>query len=515
MVACQQKRIATPMDLTQESLIPLPQNLSATGSSFLFNDKSIVYYDAASQELKKEATYLSDNLRQPMGFTLNIQASKKTPAAGNVYLRLSHNDSIQGDEGYKLQITEDLIIIEANKSVGIYRGIQTLIQLLPAEIVALKKQDIIWEVASGTIIDAPEYEYRGAMLDVSRHFFDVTEVKKYIDYLAMYKFNVLHLHLSDDQGWRIEIKSWPKLTEIGSLTEVGGGKGGFFTQAQYADIVAYAQARHIIIIPEIDMPGHTNAALASYAELNCDGIARDAYTGTRVGFSSLCVPKEITYTFIDDVIRELAAITPGPYIHIGGDESHSTKLEDYIPFINRVQDIVNKHGKQMIGWDEVQHAALKPSSVAQYWAEAENALGAMHQKAKVIMSPAKNAYLDMQYDSISPLGLHWAGYIEVDTAYNWDPASYVEGIKKEHILGVEAPLWSETVENITDVEYLLFPRLPGYAEIGWTKANLRNWDNYKLRLAAQKARFDALHINYYKSPKVPWAEKTITETTNE
>lgn len=511
LASCQQKRIATPMNLEKERLIPKPVLLDATGSSFLLHEESGIYYEPSNvelfnAELMEVAGFLAETLRPATGFDLPVQSATEVPHPGNIFLKLSTNDSIVGDEAYKLHINEDVLQIEANKPVGVFRSIQTIRQLLPATIESSEKRDTIWEIASGTIVDYPEYGYRGAMLDVSRHFFEVNEVKRFIDHLTAYKMNVLHLHLTDDQGWRIEIKSWPRLTEHGGKTEVGGTDGGYFSQEQYSEIVQYAKERYITVIPEIDMPGHTNAALASYAELNCDGKARDLYTGTKVGFSTLCTDKEITYKFIDDVIGELAALTPGPYIHIGGDESHVTKLEDYIPFINRVQDIVNKHGKQMIGWDEVQHAKLKPTSVVQYWAKAENALGAIGQNAKLIMSPAKNAYLDMQYDSISPLGLHWAAYIEVDDGYNWDPANYVEGISKEHILGIEAPLWSETIKTMKDIEYLLFPRLPGYAEIGWTPAKERNWEDYKQRLADQKERFEALNINYYPSTRVPWPE---------
>jgi len=318
--------------------------------------------------------------------------------------------------------------------------------------------------------------------------------------------NVLHLGLSNDQGWRIEIKSWPNLALHGGSTQVGGGKGGYYTQEQYSDIVKYAKERYITIVPEIDMPGHTNAALASYAELNCNGKATELYTGTEVGFSTFCTGKEITYKFIDDVFRELSAITPGPYIHIGGDESHSTKIEDYIPFVNRVQEIVASHGKQVLGWDEIALAILKPNSVAQWWANVSNAQKAVSQGAKVLMSPAVKAYMDMQYDSTTPLGLHWAAYIEVDEAYKWDPATSVPGLGKESIIGIEGALWTETITNLDEIEYMVFPRLPGYAEIGWTPSSMRNWEEYKYRLAKQTEYFKAMDINYYPSKRVPWGE---------
>jgi hexosaminidase len=316
--------------------------------------------------------------------------------------------------------------------------------------------------------------------------------------------NVLHLHLSDDQGWRIEIKSWPNLTAHGGSTQVGGGKGGFYTQEQYADIVQYAKERYITIVPEIDMPGHTNAALASYPELNCNGKATELYTGTKVGFSTLCTNKEITYKFIDDVVRELAALTPGPYIHIGGDESNATKVEDYIPFINKVQDIVIAHGKQVLGWDDIAIAILKPNVVAQHWSNIKNANMAVTKGAKLLLSPAKKAYMDMQYDKTTPLGLHWAAYIEADSAYKWDPARYVPGVGKENIIGIEAALWTETITNMDQIEYMVFPRLPGYAEIGWTPSSLRSWDEYKVRLGNHGERFKAMEIDYYPSKLVPW-----------
>jgi hexosaminidase len=316
--------------------------------------------------------------------------------------------------------------------------------------------------------------------------------------------NVLHLHLSDDQGWRLEIKKWPKLTEIGGSTEVGGGEGGFFTQEQYIELVNYASERYITIVPEIDMPGHTNAALASYAELNCDNKVTELYTGTEVGFSTFCTQKEIVYEFIDDVIREIAQLTPGPYIHIGGDESHSTEKEDYIEFVERVQDIVSAHNKQLIGWDEITTTNLKPNSVAQFWASAENAQEAAKQGVKVLMSPANRAYLDMKYDSSTILGQNWAGNIEVDKGYDWNPESLVPGVTKENILGIESPLWTETVTNMEEMEYLVFPRLLGYAEIGWSPAEVRNWEDYKLRLSHHAERFEAMGLNYYASELIDW-----------
>lgn len=493
-----------PSDLTKENLIPKPVSVNAMGNSFDLTDQTNIFVQGESAEIVQIGQYLADKLNPSTGLAIDVKTTAESPAPGNIFLSLSGNDTELGDEGYELTITDKLVSLMANKPAGLFRGIQTIRQILPAKVEMSTKQKGPWKIATGTIRDYPVYSYRGSMLDVARHFFSVDEVKSLIDQLAYYKMNVLHLHLSDDQGWRIEIKSWPNLTAHGGKTEVGGGEGGFYTQEQYSDIVKFAQARFITIIPEIDMPGHTNAALASYPELNCDGKATELYAGREVGFSTLCTSKEVTYKFIDDVIRELAALTPGEYLHIGGDESHATKIEDYIPFMNRVQDMVIAHGKKVLAWDEVALSTLKPNTVVQYWAKAENAIKGVAQGAKVLMSPAKNAYLDMQYDSTSIYGLHWAAYIEVDKGYNWDPANLVPEIKKENIMGIEAPLWSETVSNLKEAEYLIYPRLPGYAEIGWTPVELRNWDNYKVRLASHGERLKAMDISFYPSKLVPW-----------
>lgn len=488
-------------DLAQTAFIPQPVSVLATGKSFEFKKSTVIYIQNGDKRLQKNAEYLVSELNRITGFSLKTKETKKIPAKG-IYLSLSKDNEL-GGEGYELNICKKKVSISANAPAGCFYGIQTLLQTLPVK--ALPGDKIA--VATGVIRDFPEYGFRGAMLDVSRHFFDVKEVKKFIDFLAAYKMNILHLHLTDDQGWRIEIKSRPRLTEIGGRTEVGGGDGGFYTQEQYTELVNYAMDKQITIVPEIDMPGHTNAALASYAELNCDGIARELYTGTKVGFSTLCIGKESTYQFIEDVIRELAEITPGPYIHIGGDESHSTPIEEYISFVNQVQRIVLKYGKRVIGWDEIANATPVEGAVVQYWDKAANMTMGIEKGAKVIMSPAKYAYLDLKYGPTTVLGLNWAGYIEVDRGYSWDPATLIPGVSNEKILGIEAPLWSETVSNINEVEYLVFPRLPGYAEIGWTSPDKRSWDEYKIRLAKHGKRLDDLDINYYRSNRVMWDVK--------
>jgi hexosaminidase len=504
LVSCEPKPTITT-NLAGEALIPKPASIEATGAAFLPGRINTVFANSEDQGLLFAANYLVEKLNPVLGEKItSVSTGGKKPVRGNIALILDTAFSQSGQEGYELAITEKLITIRALKPAGIFYGIQTLLQLFPASVENGAPLDPSFVLPTGIIRDYPGYSYRGAMLDVARHFFPSEDVKRVIDLMARYKMNHLHLHLSDDQGWRIEIKSWPNLAEHGGSTQVGGGKGGFYTQEEYAGIVKYASDRFITIVPEIDMPGHTNAALASYAELNCNGRATNLYTGTNVGFSTLCTNKEITYQFISDVFKELAALTPGSWIHIGGDESHVTKLEDYIPFINRVQDIVTAQGKMTMGWDDIAVATLKPGTVSQHWAKVENAAKAAAQGSKLLISPASRAYLDMKYDSTTTLGLKWAGYIEVDTAYMWDPATLIPGISAKDILGIEAPLWSETVTNIDEIEYMMFPRLPGYAEIGWTPAILRNWDDYRVRLGKHGKRMEALGINFYRSPKVSW-----------
>jgi hexosaminidase len=492
------------LDLTQNTVIPRPVSVVATHGVFTLQEDTKILLGDASEELQTTGAYLTSVLRPATGFDFAVEAKGAEMKKGHIFLTLDPAFEPAHEEAYQISIETTGIHMVASQPQGIFRAIQTLRQLLPAAIEHSSVQMQKWQVGTGVITDRPEYPFRSAMLDVSRHFFEVSAVKRYIDQLALYKINTLHLHLTDDQGWRIEIKSWPNLTKHGGSTQVGGGKGGFYTQEDYRDLVDYAANRYITIIPEVDMPGHTNAALASYPELNCDGIAPDLYTGIEVGFSTLCTSKEIVYQFVDDVVREIAALTPGPWLHVGGDESLSTELEDYQFFINRTRTIVESHGKKMIGWDEVAHADIDENVLVQFWDKQENALEGIAKGARLIVSPANYTYMDMKYDSTTVLGLKWAGYTEVDEAYSWDPTNLAEGITRAHIFGVEAPLWSETIETSEDLEYLAFPRLPGHAEIGWTAPNSRNWEEYRQRLASHGERMTLMGIHFYQSPLVDW-----------
>ncbi|WP_370085938.1 beta-N-acetylhexosaminidase [Streptacidiphilus sp. MAP12-16] len=482
------------------TVVPAPVSETANGSTFALTSTATLSSDDANV-----GGYLAGVLRASTGFPLPLTVGSSRP--GSIALELSGAPSTVGTEGYQLTATATGVVVQANQPAGLFHGVQTLLQLLPPAVMGSTVNPGPWTVPGGTVVDYPRFEHRGAMLDVARHFFTVAQVERYIDELALYKIDYLHLHLSDDQGWRIAVNSWPNLAVHGGSTEVGGGPGGYYTQADYSAIVAYAASRYLTVVPEIDMPGHTNAALASYAQLNCNGVAPPLYTGTNVGFSSLCVSLPLTYTFIDQVIGELAALTPGPYIHIGGDEASSTPASDYATFISHAQQIVAAHGKAVVGWHDIANTTLLPSTVAQYWGTTATdaaVASAAANGTKVVMSPANLAYLDMKYTRKTRLGQNWAGYIDVNKAYGWNPGSYLSGVGESSVLGVEAPLWTETIVTSADIDYMAFPRLPAIAELGWSPWSTHSVTGFHQRLGAQGPRWKTMGVSYYHSTEVTW-----------
>ena len=494
---------ATPQ---MPQLVPQSARLDlAGGEPFAITATTVMSVGATNAAVSRSARDLTEWIRRATG--LQLAAAGSGPSAGNrIEIGLDTSREALGAEGYEIAIDSARLALTARTPAGIFYGTQTIRQLLPywSEYEALLFQEPRpIALPAVRIVDTPRYVWRGAMLDVARHFFTVDEVKRFVDLLALHKMNRLHLHLSDDQGWRIAISKWKDLTLKGGRTEVGGTPGGFYTQQQYKDLVAYAAERFITIVPESDMPGHTNAALSSYAELNCDGKAPAPFTGTDVGFSSLCVEEEYTYRFIDDVVAQIAAMTPGPYFHIGGDEVKTLKPEQYRAFVERVQKIVQKHGKEMIGWDEIAPATLLPTTIVQHW-RPDAAKEELARAPRLILSPADRSYLDMKYDADTALGLRWAGLVPLKTAYDWDPAALVPGVRAEAILGVEAPLWSETLASMRDAEFMALPRLAAIAELGWSPRERHDWDQFRVRLGAQAPRWTALGINFYRDPDIPW-----------
>ncbi|RKS76697.1 hexosaminidase [Actinomadura pelletieri DSM 43383] len=489
---------------SMQDIVPVPVTAEpAAGADHTITNDTAIYVQTGSAGV---GDYLAALLRRSTGYPLPVKSATATPTDG-ISLLLTGADPTVGNQGYQLNVTPTTVVIRANQPAGLFAGVQTLRQLLPAAVESTTTQPGPWQIPGGRVVDHPRFAYRGAHLDVARHFFTVDEVKRYIDEIALYKINYLHLHLTDDQGWRIQINSWPRLATYGGELEVGGTPGGYYTQDQYKDIVAYAQSRHITLVPEIDMPGHTNAALASYAELNCNNVAPPRRTDIQVGYSSLCISKDITYKFVADVIREVAALTPGPYLHIGGDEANSTSQQDYNTFLNKVLPLVQQQGKIAMGWHDIVDATPPTSAVPQYWQTGTSHAGvqaAARRGNKILMSPANKSYLDMKYNSSTRLGLSWAGYIEVQTAYEWNPGAHMTGVTESQVFGVEAPLWSETLLNIADIEFMAFPRLPAIAELAWSPQSTHNWNAFRQRLGAQGPRWQVMGINFYRSSQVPW-----------
>ncbi|MFG2295424.1 beta-N-acetylhexosaminidase [Streptomyces sp. NPDC048603] len=497
-----------------ERLLPAPAEVRPGGPAHRLAPGTVIRTgpgdSAGDEEVRQIGERLAEELRGPTGLPLPVVDDAAGGGAGSgagggdgIRLRLDTSDGRLGEEGYRLESTAAAVTLTAHAPAGLFRGVQTLRQLVSGPDGR--------EVPGGTVTDTPRFGYRGAMIDIARHHFTVPQVKRYVDQLAQYKINKLHVHLTDDQGWRLDIASWPRLASYGGVGGVGGGAGGHWTREEYRDFVEYAADRYIEVIPEIDMPGHTNAALASYAELNCDGRAPARYTGTKVGFSSLCVSKEITYEFIDDVLREVAELTPGRYLHIGGDEAHSTPAADYAAFMERAQAVVAKYGKTVVAWHQLAAADPAPGAVLQWWghdrtpaAERDRVAAAARAGHPIVLSPADHAYLDMKYDKDTKPGLAWAGYVPVRRSYGWNPGAYFAGVPESAILGVEAPLWTETIATRADLEYMAFPRLLGLAELGWSPAGKLDWPAYAQRLAAHGPRLEAQQINYFRAPDVPW-----------
>ena len=501
---CAPKPVTTPQPVARPpQLVPAPVSLTYNaGPAFALQHTSNIVVDAGNADAAAIGEQLAALLRAPTGYPVNVVSGPATPGA--IVLRLNSGNPTLGTEGYQLTVTPDSIRVVANGPAGLFYGTQTIRQLLPVDIESEIGVDRnTWSIPALAITDYPRFAWRGAMLDVARHFFTPREVDQYIDLLAMYKMNTLHLHLADDQGWRIQLTSRPRLTEVGSQTQVGGGPGGFYTQQEYRDIIRYAAARYITIVPEIDMPAHSNAGLTGYPEFACSARQTGLYTGTDVGWSSLCVDKEETYAYVDDIVREISAMTPGPYFHVGGDEVATLTNAQYIKFVERVQAIVNKYGKKMVGWEEIGKARLLPTTIAQQW-KSDSATAAVAQGSKLLMSPSNKIYLDMKYTPQTELGLNWAAFIEVRDAYDWDPAMYLKGVTEQSIVGVEAPIWSETLRNIGAVFYLALPRMPAVAEIGWTPQANRSWESFRSRIVTHEPRWHYLGWNFYHSPQLPW-----------
>ena len=530
----------------------VPKPVSATvgsGHFTLVRGSRIVVPPGAGKSAELPvARDLAAYLRPATGYPLAVVAGAVRP--GDIRLVIGNPAGLKSAdraEGYELQTTGGTARIEAPTAHGLYNGIQTLRQLLPPWINSARVAPGPWTMPVVTIIDYPRYQYRGVLLDIARHYESPAAVEELIAQVAPYKVNVLHLHLSDDQGFRLAIKGFPRLTSIGSAGSVGtGGRtedhGGFWTQAQYRAVVADAAAHFISVIPEVDSPGHNNAIIMSeYGDagnpalpanphgINCSQSNPPQWDYTEdVGYSALCPDSPDTWAIMTAIIDQLTALTPGPYYDLGGDEVPASLLSpaQYAKFINTEAGIVAKRGKTVMGWADIAGPGTTPppGSVAEYWQPAagtepgtESGRQAVAKGMKVVMAPADHTYLDQKYSVTArgsvpaSLGMNWAcpTGCDVSSAYNWDPGSLVAGVTDKNVIGVEGDMWSETVPNLSDVDYMVFPRLLALAEVAWSPSAQRTatsaaYRDFLQRLATQGARLQAAGVNFYPSTAVNW-----------
>ncbi|GAA4280459.1 hypothetical protein GCM10022260_08800 [Gaetbulibacter aestuarii] len=493
-----------------------------------------------NSDLEFEGNFLAQLLRQQTGVSIPFDTQKN----GNILLKL--DSSIQNKEAYILSIQPEIIIISGKTSAGIFYGIQSLCQLI-------SNQNETITIPATLIKDKPRFAYRGMHLDVARHFFPPEFIKRYIDFLALHKMNRFHWHLTDDQGWRIEIKKYPKLTDIGGwrngtikghfpgTTNDNQRYGGFYSQKEIKDIIGYAASRHITIIPEIELPGHSSAAIAAYPFLSCfpkeptiipnnmiskvskiqqnEGQPKIVQETWGVFNDVYCAGKEETFTFVENVLLEVMDLFPSKYIHIGGDEcpkgnwkrcpqcqkrmkelglADEHELQSY--FIQRVEKFVNSKGKQIIGWDEILEGGLAPNATVMSWRGNRGGIAAAKENHDVIMSPNSHCYFD-HYQSknkdTEPLAI--GGYLPIEKVYAFNPVpDELDGHKHQFILGGQANLWTEYITSQSQAEYMLFPRMTALSEVLWTSPDQKNWGDFKWRLKQFKSLYEAWNINYCK-----------------
>ncbi len=513
-------------------IIPQPASVQRQSGLFMLSERVVVV--AGSANLRDDAALFVEHLRLVCGVQLRVSSSMPTSAKASI--QLINGDSSLPQDGYTLTITPNTITIRGGKGAGVWYGLQSLLQLAGAASHTDKQRSI--EVPCAVIQDAPRFSWRGMHLDVGRHFQPVEVVKRTIDMLAFYKMNTFHWHLTEDQGWRIEIKKYPRLTQVGAWrkgTLIGHYNddipqkfdtvrhGGYYTQKQIKDVVEYACKRHVTIVPEIELPGHALAALAAYPELSCpaeNGLGGPFEVGKTWGvFDDVFSPKEATFTFLQNVLTEVIALFPSKYIHIGGDECPKTRwkadpycqelikkynlkdehgLQSY--FIQRIEKFVNSKGRQIIGWDEILEGGLAPNAAVMSWRGIEGGIAAAKEKHFVVMSPGSHCYFDY-YQSRNPSEpVAIGGYLPLEKVYGYEPIpAELSGDERKYILGAQANVWTEYMKTASHIEYMVFPRLCALAEVVWTAPERKNYDDFTTRLVAHLPILDKWHINYAKS----------------
>ncbi len=516
------------------AIIPQPQTLELRAGVFkLAPDTKIV----ASPGSLETANQLAATLRRSTGYPLKVSTSffSGTAVLDGILLTTRSAGTNLGAEGYELTVASNAVVIRAPAPAGLFYGVQTLLQLLPPEVFSTQlAAHPSWQMPCVQIEDRPRFPWRGLMLDVSRHFYNKSEVEKILDAMALLKMNTFHWHLTDDQGWRIEIKKYPRLTQIGawrpgvgfdldpkSTTAYGpdGRYGGFYTQDDIREVVAYAAARHITIVPEIEMPGHSSAALAAYPQFSCTGEPFTPELKGGVFPGIYCTGNEETYVFLQNVLAEVFRLFPGKYIHIGGDEvptdewrrcpkdqavirreglGNESELEGY--FIRRMEKFINAHGRTLIGWSEIRQGGLAQNAVVMDWiGGAVEAASAGHD---VVMTPTDYCYLD-HYQSVDRSTEPRAngGFLPLDRVYSFEPIpAKLAPQYQRHILGAQGNLWTEYIPSLLQAEYMLFPRACALAEVTWSPRSSRDWNDFTRRLQVEYDRFDQLGINYCRNP---------------
>ena len=512
------------------NVVPLPKSVvMVKGQPFNLTSATTIVYEGTNPEMKRNARFLSEYIQQSTGIKTTLLDKRDKKAAAIV---LVINPKVQGDEAYRLTVNNKQVTIAASTPAGVFYGIQTLRKSLPVQTTGA---DITLPAVD--IADAPRFGYRGMMRDCGRHFFPVSFVKKFIDILAMHNMNVFHWHLTEDQGWRLEIKSHPELTAKSSMrsgTVIGHNAtvddsiphGGFYTQQEARDIVEYARQRHITVIPEIDLPGHTLAALAAFAVVGCTGGPYEVGHRWGVYKDVLCLGKESTYKFVQDVIDEVVDIFPAKYFHIGGDESPTVMwekcpnclqkakdentdikhLQQY--FTNRIEKYLNSKGKSIIGWDEILEGKINQSATIMSWRGVEPGLKAAKQGHDVIMTPSSHVYFDhyqAKETKHEPDAI--GGCSPVEKVYSYEPLpETLDAEAKNRIKGVQANLWTEYIPFTTQAEYMVLPRMAALAEVQWTPAGQKNFDNFSKRAL----RLSDLYDRYgYVYARHLWKEKAI------
>jgi hexosaminidase len=519
-------------DTNALSIIPLPQKVVMQDGAFQLNADMRVYVDFGSRATGK---FLTERLRPSTGYPLKTSTKffDSTAIPGGILLTTKNADTNLGAEGYELIVATNSVVIRAPTQAGLFYGVQTLFQLLPPEIFSSNLvSNVAWQIPCVQIEDWPRFKWRGFMLDVSRHFFTKAEVETVLDAMVLHKLNTFHWHLTDDQGWRIEIKKYPKLTQIGAWRAGVGFKldpksttnydavgqyGGFYTQDDIREVVKYAAARHITVVPEIEMPGHSMAALASYSEFSSNpGIKIPTDDGGVLnGFYNPANPG--TFTFLENVLTEVFQLFPSKYVHIGGDEvppdawknnsecqalmkqeglKNQAELQSW--FTRRIEKFVSAHGRTMIGWSEIMNGGIAQNAVVMDW------IGGATEAAKtghdVVMSPSHYAYFDFYQTpnfSHEPPAQNWAGPLPLNTVYSFEPMpADLDPKLQAHILGAQGNLWSEKIPNLKHAEYMIFPRECAISEITWSAKDSRDWNDFMRRLQIHVQRFDELNINY-------------------